>query len=318
MRNGVAMKVVIADDDVLSQIMLQGAVEQLGHDCVTASDGAEAWERITSAQPDVLITDLMMPGINGFELCRRVRNLDSDRYIYIIIATSLGAQGDVRDGIEVGADDFLTKPIDPFDLETRLVAAQRIIALHTELAEYRRQLARLASIDPMTQLLNRQTLDKQLAALHAHSTRHHRPYALAMCDIDHFKSYNDTYGHQAGDDTLRRIATTIDTGRDNDLVYRYGGEEFLILLPEQDIHGALLAAERIRANVQALGSTHHQEAIGGALTVSIGVAEFDPDHPTPANQVLKAADDALYQAKSRGRNQVTAHERNVARTTVPV
>ena len=117
MRNGVAMKVVIADDDVLSQIMLQGAVEQLGHDCVTASDGAEAWERITSAQPDVLITDLMMPGINGFELCRRVRNLDSDRYIYIIIATSLGAQGDVRDGIEAGADDFLTKPIDPFDLE---------------------------------------------------------------------------------------------------------------------------------------------------------------------------------------------------------
>lgn len=170
----------------------------------------------------------------------------------------------------------------------------------------------------MTQLLNRQTLDNQHAALHAHSTRHHRPYALAMCDIDHFKTCNDTYGHQAGDDTLRRVATTINTGRHNDLVYRYGGEEFLILLPEQEIHGALLAAERIRANVQALGITHHAASVGGALTISIGVAEFDPDHPIPAEQVLKAADDDLYQAKSRGRNQITGHELNVTRTTVPV
>ncbi len=317
MRDGVAMKVVIADDEVVSQMMLQGAVEQLGHDCVTANDGVEALEMITSAQPDVLITDVMMPGINGFELCRRVRNLDSDRYVYIIIATSLGAQGDVRDGIEAGADDFLTKPIDPFDLETRLVAARRVTALHTELDDYRHKLARLASIDPMTQLLNRQTLDNQLAALHAHSTRHHRPYALAMCDIDHFKSYNDTYGHQAGDETLRQIATTINAGRDNDLVYRYGGEEFLILLPEEDIHGALLAAERIRANVHALGITH-DGAVGGVLTISIGIADFDPDHPKPAHQILKTADDALYQAKSRGRNQVTAHQRTIAQATLRV
>jgi diguanylate cyclase (GGDEF)-like protein len=295
---------VVADDDGVSRMLLQGAVEQLGHSCQVAVDGIQAWEMVNSDQPDVLITDQMMPGMDGLELCRRVRQLSSSRYTYIVVATSLRDHSDVRAGMQAGADDFLTKPVEPFDLEIRMIAASRVTALHVELDRYRDELARLATIDPMTQLLNRRALDRRLADLHAHSERHSHPYTLAMCDIDLFKSYNDNFGHQAGDNALQQVASALNTRRGGDLTFRYGGEEFLVILPDQDLQSGLAAAERIRRDIELLAIARPDTTPAGVLTISIGVAAFDPTNPHTPTELLKAADDALYQAKSDGRNTV--------------
>jgi diguanylate cyclase (GGDEF)-like protein len=302
---GRVVRVVVADDDGVSRMLLQGAVEQLGHSCQVAVDGIQAWEMVNSDQPDVLITDQMMPGMDGLELCRRVRQLSSSRYTYIVVATSLRDHSDVRAGMQAGADDFLTKPVEPFDLEIRMIAASRVTALHVELDRYRDELARLATIDPMTQLLNRRALDRRLADLHAHSERHSHPYTLAMCDIDLFKSYNDNFGHQAGDRALQQVAATLHNLRAGDLVFRYGGEEFLILCPDQDLRSGLAAANRIRTSIGRLAIPRPDTDPASVLTISVGVAAYDPINPRTSAELLKAADDALYDAKAAGRNVVS-------------
>lgn len=242
------MKVLVADDDLVSRLMVQGAVESLGHECVAAADGKQAWQRLSQFPADVVITDWMMPGMDGLELCRRVRAQELGTYAYVILVTSLGERDNVLSGMQAGADDYLTKPLETFDLETRLIAAARVTSLHAELARYRDDLARLACTDPLTQLRNRLSLGKDLAAVHAHSQRYGRSYALAMCDIDFFKGYNDNYGHQAGDTALRAVAESLaKQTRQGDGCYRYGGEEFLLVLAEQTMASAGVAAERLGA-----------------------------------------------------------------------
>ena len=303
------MRVLAADDDQVSRIMLRGAVEHLGHECTTARDGEEAWQLLMDTCPDVLITDRMMPGIDGLELCRRVRASSSERYTYIILATSLAERDEILAGMEAGADDYLTKPVEPFDLQVRLVAAHRVTALHDQLARYRTELAQLARTDPLTQLRNRSSLNDDLDALHALSDRYHHPYCIAMCDVDHFKAYNDTCGHQAGDEVLRAVASALASQvRDVDGVYRYGGEEFLLLLPEQSLSGGAVVADRVRRAVEGVGIAHPSSPSGRVVTISVGIAAFEPGGSLTAQDVLKRADAALYQAKAEGRNRVLAGE----------
>lgn len=302
------MRVLVADDDLVSRLMLQAAVEGLGHECLVARDGTRAWALYVEHGPDVLITDQMMPGVDGLELCRRIRDHQGSSYTYIVLATSLAGRADVLAGMEAGADDYLTKPLDPFDLETRLVAARRVTALHAELDRYRRDLAHLACTDPLTQLRNRLSLDGDLAAIHARSQRHGRPYAVAMCDVDHFKSYNDTLGHQAGDQALHAVAAALTAQlRQGDVVYRYGGEEFLVIMPDQDLAAGTTAAERLRRAVEDLGLAHPASPTAGVVTVSIGVAASTGVGQAGV-ELLKASDDALYRAKSAGRNRVRASQ----------
>jgi len=302
---GAEVRILVVDDEPLARLVVQAAVERLGHDSTAAEDGEEGWECFNQDKPDVLITDLMMPGVDGLELCRRVRTDARAGYTYIILATALGDREDVVRGMEAGADDYLIKPVGLVDLQARLIAAQRVTLLHAELARHRAELAHLARHDPLTQLGNRRSFDEDLKVLHARSQRYGRSYCLTICDIDRFKAYNDTYGHQAGDQALRVVATTMaQQVRAGDGVYRYGGEEFVLVLPEQTLETGLIAVERVRTAVQQLAIPHAAAGPGGVLTLSAGIAAFRPGATTDAEELLKQADAALYQAKSAGRNRV--------------
>ncbi|CAA9233702.1 MAG: hypothetical protein AVDCRST_MAG50-1210 [uncultured Acidimicrobiales bacterium] len=299
------MRALVADDDLVSRIMLQSEVEALGHECTAAADGDEAWEMYQRLVPDVLITDRMMPGMDGLELCRRIRTRPAaDSHTYIILATALADRSDMLMGMEAGADDYLTKPLDPLDLRMRLIAAQRVTTLHADLTQFRTELSRLAHTDALTRLRNRMTLGDDLRGVHARSQRSGSGYCLAMCDLDSFKAYNDTYGHQAGDEVLRALGSVFrDQTRGGDIAYRYGGEEFLLLLPDQTPATAAIVGERIRAAVEQL-SIVHSASPSGIVTMSVGIAASQPGDTVSSEGVLAAADAALYAAKAAGRNRV--------------
>jgi two-component system cell cycle response regulator len=211
-----------------------------------------------------------------------------------------------------GADDYLVKPLDAGALEVRLIAASRVTALHAELQDQRHELVRLngelhglARLDALTGLGNRLALQEDLIGLEARVDRHGHRYCVAIVDVDHFKAYNDTYGHLAGDQALRSVALALGSvTRAGDLLFRYGGEEFLALYPDEGADGATAATERLRAAVASLAIPHVGNAASGIVTVSAGVAMAGPDNPRTADQVLKAADAALYRAKQTGRDRV--------------
>jgi len=301
------MRVLVADDEPTSRLLLRRSIERLSHDCEVAADGLVAWEMLESGDFEVLITDWMMPGLDGPELCRRVRASKRDSYTYILLATSLSADTDVIAGMEAGADDYLVKPVDLFALQTRLIAAQRVTELHHELGHAKLELAKLARTDPLTQLSNRLRLHEDLVAVHERARRSRRPFTVALCDLDGFKSYNDTYGHLTGDEALRRVGLTIANHvRAGDGAYRYGGEEFLVLLPDETASETVVGMERLRAAIEGLAIPHSGRRPPGILTMSIGVAEWHPENDETTAEVLEAADSALYRAKEHGRNRVVA------------
>lgn len=295
------MKVLIADDDQISRMITKAAVEQSGHECIVAEDGDSAWQLYQEHGPEAVVTDLMMPGLNGLDLCRAIRASEEDSYTYIILVTSHGSRKDVLAGMEAGADDYVTKPLDPFSLHIRLLAAQRITSLHADLARYRSALTEQARTDPLTKLHNRLKLTEDLGLLH--SLNDH-DYCLAMVDVDNFKSYNDIYGHQAGDAALVAIATTLAREvRKADAVYRFGGEEFLLVLQDQSPATAASVMERVRSAVHDLRIEHSGDP-DGVLTISAGVSAFTDGHRAGSEQLLREADLALYAAKASGRNRV--------------
>lgn len=298
------MRVLVADDEPGARLVAQGVVEGLGHQCVVAEDGDAAWRLFQQHQPEVLVTDWRMPGLDGLQLCRAVRNAERDSYTYIVLLTSMDRHDDVLSGVEAGADDYVVKPLDPFALHARLLVARRVTSLHAELGRYRAELANQARTDPLTGVRNRLKLTADLGLLHSRSERYARTYSLALCDVDSFKHFNDTYGHQAGDDALRAVAATLVAQlREGEGVYRYGGEEFLVALPEQRATGAAAALERCRKAVERL-AIEHSGGPAPVLTISTGVSAFVPATPISSEDVLRQADIALYRAKSSGRNTV--------------
>src|SRR5687768_13397279 len=205
------MQILVADDDRRSRLSVCASLEKLGYDADLVADGEEAWDWYREAGADVLITDRLMPGLDGLELCRRIRAEPVGAYTYIVMMAGREEQGVVLAAMEAGADDYLTKPVDPFDLQAGLVAAQRVTGLHRQLERYRIELERLnadladlARRDALTGLGNRLRLDEDLAQLHWRCTRYAWTYSLAVCDLDHFKVHNDEHGHLAGDEVLRQ------------------------------------------------------------------------------------------------------------------
>ena len=310
------MKVLVADDDAGARLVTQAAVTALGHECITAADGDEAWRLLPTFHPDVLVTDRNMPSLDGITLCRRIRETQHVGYTYVILLTALDHPDEVLDGMRGGADDYLTKPLKPFDLQTRLLAAARVTELHAELARARTALQQQVLTDPLTGLRNRVGLTADLEYLHNVSQRDQRTYCVAMCDIDFFKAYNDAYGHPAGDQALRNVAATlIGQIRKGDRIYRYGGEEFLILLPEQTIAEASTALARVRSKLHALAIEHRGVGPGAVLTISVGLAASCPGRRVLSTELVAEADTALYIAKTTGRDRLAVAGAGAARPT---
>ncbi len=317
------MKILIAEDDFVSRTILKRAVEKLGHECLAADDGERAWELYReSSGVDVIISDWMMPGMDGLELCRRIRRAGRPEYTYFIFLTALGDRDHLLMGFEAGADDYLSKPLDRGELQVRLISASRVTALHRRLAYQNSELERLnrklfdqSREDPLTHLGNRLRLHEELEVLHGRVARYGHSYCAVLCDVDFFKSYNDTYGHLAGDEVLKRVADMISGNlRGGDMAYRYGGEEFLIILPEQDPRSASVVAERLRRGVEELAIPHRARTPPGVVTVSVGLATLSADEKS-ADDLLKEADAALYVAKEMGRNRVTIYEEDMKGTS---
>jgi diguanylate cyclase (GGDEF) domain len=305
------MKILVADDDPTSRLIVQTALRSLGHECDTATNGTQAWDAFRSQRPDVVISDWMMPGLTGLQLCRNIRDHDSGGYVYFIMVSGQGLLDEILEGMSAGADDYLVKPLDPDDLQARLIAAARVTSLHRQLGRQRTEMQTLnheltviARRDALTGLGNRRALQEDLELLEARVTRYGHRYCMALLDVDHFKSYNDTYGHQAGDEVLQAVAGQLRArARSGDALYRYGGEEFLCIFPEQSMATGTHAVERMRTGVERLGIPHTDNP-RGVLTVSAGLAMLHPDHARSAKDVLKEADVALYRAKHLGRNRV--------------
>jgi two-component system cell cycle response regulator len=311
------LKVLIAEDDAISRTILRKAVEKFGHECLTAEDGEKAWELFRSTpEVDVVISDWMMPGLDGPEFCRRVRMTNSGWYTFFIFLTALGDKAHLLEGMRAGADDYLAKPLDREQLQMRLIAASRVNELHRKLAEQRAELERLngelfemSRLDPLTGLGNRLRLREDLETLGARVERYGHTYCALLCDIDFFKPYNDSYGHLAGDEVLERLARLISENlRAGDMAYRYGGEEFLIILPEQSLESATVAAERLRRSVEELVIPHEAKTPPGVVTISVGLAALPAGKSKPIDEMLKEADAALYDAKEAGRNRVVAYD----------
>lgn len=307
------MRVLVADDDATSRLLLKAMATKLGHECLLATDGSQAWEVLSLGGIDVLLTDWLMPGVDGPELCRRVREELTGSYVYVVLITGLGDHERVLEGMGAGADDYLIKPVDPFAVQTRLVAAERMTALHRQLIDVRGQLEQAnlellgrSLTDVLTGLGNRRHMEEDLSSIHAAAARGGRSYGMALFDIDHFKRYNDHYGHVAGDDVLRRVAESMRaTARAGERVYRYGGEEFLLLLPECTMEGAVRAAVRIREAVKELALPHlARPTLPPVVTLSGGVTCWLPDAPLPVPELLAQADEAMYEAKSAGRDRI--------------
>jgi diguanylate cyclase (GGDEF)-like protein len=291
------MHVLIADDDPTTRIVVSAAVEQLGHRCTVAEDGDEAWVRFQADAPEVVITDWQMPGMDGTALSRAIRERASAGYAYVIVLTGAADEAAARQTMEAGADDLLLKPLDPAQLERKLIAAGRVTALHRRMHDDARH-------DALTGLGNRLRLAEDLEVLRGRVERYGHVYCAALFDIDDFKGFNDSRGHAAGDETLKTVAAALQREiRTGDAVYRYGGEEFLVLLPEQTLESATLAAERLRAAVEQLRIPH---PAGGVVTVSAGVAGLD-DKVAGPDELFELADKAMYRAKEGGRNRVEVH-----------
>jgi diguanylate cyclase (GGDEF)-like protein len=307
------MRVLIADDDVTSRLVLKATASRLGHDCLEATNGSRAWQLLSSRRIDVLLTDWMMPGVHGPDLCRRVRAELDGGYVYIVLITGLADPERVLHGMSAGADDYLIKPVHPFAVQTRLVAAERVTALHRQVADFRAQLERanldllgLSLTDALTGLGNRRRMEEDLARAHAHGLRSGRGFGVVLFDVDHFKLYNDHYGHLAGDDALRQVAQCLDhVTRGGERLYRYGGEEFLLLLPDRTADEIVLAAGRIHRAVGEASIVHEaQPTMSRMLTLSGGVSYWRPESRNSVAVLLSQADEALYHAKSTGRNRV--------------
>jgi len=301
------MKVCIANDDKFNRVALKKMLSNWGFDVVTAGNGAEAWEIMQDDEsPRLVILDWVMPEIDGVEVCRRIRQkFQSDNdYRFIILLTAQGSKADIVEGLTAGADDYVTKPFDPHELQMRIRAGKRIIELQEKLRFN-------AMHDPLTGILNRGAVLERLYSELARSRRENQPMTLAMLDLDHFKVVNDTHGHLAGDEVLRETTRRIkNIVRDYDIVGRYGGEEFLIVIPGADRESALTVYERIREGIGARAMDTTVASL--VVTASMGVAEYDGIMSD--QELIQLADDALYRAKDQGRNRVVCAVQDAGRT----
>lgn len=298
------MRILLAEDEPSSQDMLRVALQGWGYNVTVVADGHQAWEVLRQPDsPKLAILDWIMPGLEGPEICRRVRRLEIDHYTYIIMLTVRDTKQDLVRGIEAGADDYIAKPFDMSELEARLNAACRQLHIHEQLIAAREMIRREAMRDPLTGVQNRQTLTETLRRELHRAAREGSRVGLAMIDVDRFKEINDVHGHLAGDEALHQVARVIqDHLRFYDSVGRFGGDEFLAVLPGVGQEIATGLCERLRQAVAKAELNWAGQEI--PLAVSIGVTVAEGSAGASFESLVSAADQALYEAKREGRNRV--------------
>ncbi len=310
------MNILLVDDTRTEQHIMTVRLNEMGHEVICCSNGQEAIELYNKYDFDLVLMDVIMPIMDGHEAARRIRTLEND-WVPIIFLSGRTSPDDIAAGISAGGDDYLSKPVDETVLAAKMTAMQRIAAMRhrlisvsNELESANSELQKLANADGLTGLANRRIIDQYLEKETARSIRSEHPIAVIMMDLDNFKAYNDTYGHVAGDSCLKKISKVLKNTvrRPEDLVGRYGGEEFCVILPNTDMSGAMYVAERIRAEVQGLKIPHAKNANLNVVTLSLGAASRVPGQKAPSTQLINDADKALYKAKLAGRNQVKAAE----------
>jgi two-component system cell cycle response regulator len=302
--------VLIAEDDPICRRVLHSRLGKWGFRVITAEDGLEAWEILRQGNPpDLIILDWIMPGIDGPELCRRIRERQHVIYPYILLVTGKDETQDVVRGLEAGADDYLSKPVDPAELRARLQAGKRILNLQHELIQAREELRFQANHDALTGILSRSAILNALDRELQRGARSGTPTGILMMDLDRFKRLNDTYGHLSGDAILKEVAHRINQAvRSYDFLGRYGGEEFLGVLSNCYPDDLRTIAERVRSAVsEALIDTGT-----ASLAVTVSVGGVVTSHATPGIESLAAADTVLYEAKRNGGNRVEIGACNLA------
>ncbi|GAX61097.1 response regulator receiver modulated diguanylate cyclase [Candidatus Scalindua japonica] len=301
------MRILIAEDENISRLRLENLLEQIGFEVVSCKDGLEAWNIIQSEDsPNLLILDWMMPGMDGIEICRKVREQAREPYVFVMLLTSKDNRDDLIEGMEAGADDYITKPFNHNELRVRLKAGKRIVELNEELLSVRDNLEKQAIHDKLTGLFNRHymvdILDKEFSRV----MRYQNDLSCLLIDLDYFKEVNDTFGHNFGDLVLREFSSCLEQDeRKTDIAIRYGGEEFMLLLPNTGVAGAKKVAEKIRTTCEKKRYSDGKHST--TVTVSIGIASVKHHRLHESKELLGLADKALYRSKAEGRNRVTVY-----------
>ncbi|MBI5572516.1 MAG: diguanylate cyclase [Desulfomonile tiedjei] len=298
------MRVLVAEDDPVSRKLLELHLKKWGYEVVLCSNGSEAWEILRSGEtPPMVILDWMMPGKDGVDLCREIRKIEQGPYVYIILLTARNRVEDVVNGLEAGADDYIIKPFHPHELKVRVRAGSRVVQLQEDLLAALKVSKFQASHDSLTNLWNRAAVLEVLSREIARSRRTGTRIGVVIADADHFKRINDSYGHGAGDAVLVELARwMVSAVRPYDSVGRYGGEEFIMILPGASLAESTQMAERLR---ESLSAEPLRTAEGSfAMTMSFGVASFEQGQGWDVDSLIRAADAALYRAKNLGRNRV--------------
>jgi diguanylate cyclase (GGDEF)-like protein len=297
------LKILVADDSPVYRKLVEQSLSQDHCTVLSAKNGREAIDLFAEHQPGVVITDWTMPDLSGIELCQRIRRDFGEVYAYVILLTGNTDKEEVIEGLAAGADDYVTKPFHPGELQARVRVGRRMVDLHRQVQDKNRQLEEMALTDPLTGLPNRRAIDiwaiRQLSA----AARHDFSIWVAMADLDHFKNINDTYGHDAGDIVLKSFAEVLKSNtRQSDICSRLGGEEFLLVLTHVEKENVTIPIERVRTQFEARRFTVAGKIFG--TTASFGIARFNRAVSPNFSDLVNLADAALYSAKKKGRNRL--------------
>lgn len=308
------MKILVVDDSRLIRQIVTQCLKDYAHDIAYAENGFECLQYVAENNVDLILMDVEMPTLNGIEATKAIRELKKADWFPIIFLTTRDDDATFINGIMAGGDAYLQKPIKPLRLQHTIIAMERIYLMRQrlkmaqqELQKLNQELEQLSLYDPLTGLANRRHFDNTLNTQFAWARRNKAPLSLIICDVDFFKIYNDSYGHQQGDECLSKVGRVLAkvAQRPTDLACRYGGEEFTLILPETSLQGARILAENLRLALYDQGIPHKGSKVADRVSLSLGVATYVGQFQKPA-ELTKAADDALYKAKENGRNRVEA------------